>query len=274
MTQQHHEEAESGSEGEGEASARRSASDLRAAGIDGVGSGDGIEAGSSARLDGPHDGDDGENGSGDGYSEGGDKGSGPNGTPDNLPRAIEIRGARVHNLRGHRPRRAPAPSWWASPASPGSGKSSLALGVLYAEGLAALSGGALHLHAPAHDPGRRRPDVDEHRVRPRRARAAPAARRSGRALAPSAPQTELLNSLRLMFSRLGSHRCPNGHAAAAHASTWRWSEPIVCPECGAEFYGPSAEELAFNSAGRLPRLRRHGHRARGGPRARWCPTRA
>ena len=100
MTQQHHEEAESGSEGEGEASARRSASDLRAAGIDGVGSGDGIEAGSSARLDGPHDGDDGENGSGDGYSEGGDKGSGPNGTPDNLPRAIEIRGARVHNLRG------------------------------------------------------------------------------------------------------------------------------------------------------------------------------
>ena len=49
MTQQHHEEAESGSEGEGEASARRSASDLRAAGIDGVGSGDGIEAGSDFR---------------------------------------------------------------------------------------------------------------------------------------------------------------------------------------------------------------------------------
>ena len=110
---------------------RRSASDLRAAGIDGVGSGGG-EAGSSARLDGLHDGDDGENGSGDGYSSG-DKGSGPNGTLDNLPRAIEIRGARVHNLRGI-DLDVPLHRLVGIAGVSGSGKSSLALGILYAEG--------------------------------------------------------------------------------------------------------------------------------------------
>ena len=60
--------------------------------------------------------------------------------------------------------------------------------------------------------------------------------------------TELLNSLRLMFSRLASHRCPNGHYVSPCLNVATMQE-IVCPECGARFYGPGAEELAFNSQG-------------------------
>ncbi len=248
MTQQHHEEAESGSEGEGEASARRSASDLRAAGIDGVGSGDGIEAGSSARLDGPHDGDDGENGSGDGYSEGGDKGSGPNGTPDNLPRAIEIRGARVHNLRGI-DLDVPLHRLVGIAGVSGSGKSSLALGILYAEGSRRYLE-ALSTYTRRRMTSAAAADVESVEYVP----AALALHQR-----PAVPgirstfgtQTELLNSLRLMFSRLGSHRCPNGHAVPPTINVAA-ERPIVCPECGAEFFGPSAEQLAFNGEGACP----------------------
>ena len=248
MTQQHHEEAESGSEGEGEASARRSASDLRAAGINGVGSGDGIEAGSSARLDGPHDGDDGENGSGDGYSEGGDKGSGPNGTPDNLPRAIEIRGARVHNLRGI-DLDVPLHRLVGIAGVSGSGKSSLALGILYAEGSRRYLE-ALSTYTRRRMTSAAAADVESIEYVP----AALALHQR-----PAVPgirstfgtQTELLNSLRLMFSRLGSHRCPNGHAAPPTINVAA-ERPIVCPECGAEFFGPSAEQLAFNGEGACP----------------------
>jgi excinuclease ABC subunit A len=60
--------------------------------------------------------------------------------------------------------------------------------------------------------------------------------------------TELLNSLRLMFSRLGSHRCPNGHYLPPSLNVAAERE-LICPECGAHFYGPGAEELAFNSQG-------------------------
>ncbi|MEI3580576.1 MAG: hypothetical protein V8Q30_11705 [Acutalibacteraceae bacterium] len=60
--------------------------------------------------------------------------------------------------------------------------------------------------------------------------------------------TELLNSLRLMFSRLASHRCPNGHYPAPTLAVAAGQE-LVCPECGEHFYAPSAEELAFNSQG-------------------------
>ena len=60
--------------------------------------------------------------------------------------------------------------------------------------------------------------------------------------------TELLNSLRLMFSRLSSHRCPNGHYVEPGFQVALMQE-IVCPECGERFYGPGAEELAFNSQG-------------------------
>ena len=60
--------------------------------------------------------------------------------------------------------------------------------------------------------------------------------------------TELLNSLRLMYSRLASHRCPNGHYIPPTLAVAAGKE-LVCPECGAHFYAPSAEELAFNSQG-------------------------
>ena len=60
--------------------------------------------------------------------------------------------------------------------------------------------------------------------------------------------TELLNSLRLMYSRLASHRCPNGHYLAPSLLVAAGKE-LVCPSCGAHFYAPSAEELAFNSQG-------------------------
>ena len=59
---------------------------------------------------------------------------------------------------------------------------------------------------------------------------------------------ELLNSLRLMFSRLASHRCPNGHTVAPTLAVAA-GQKLTCPECGANFYAPSAEELAFNSQG-------------------------
>ena len=64
--------------------------------------------------------------------------------------------------------------------------------------------------------------------------------------------TELLNSLRLMFSRLGSHRCPNGHYLPSSMAVAAEQE-LVCPECGEHFFGPGAEELAFNSQGACPR---------------------
>ncbi|MBQ4233682.1 MAG: excinuclease ABC subunit UvrA, partial [Firmicutes bacterium] len=64
--------------------------------------------------------------------------------------------------------------------------------------------------------------------------------------------TELLNSLRLMFSRLASHRCPNGHYAPPGLQVAAMQE-IVCPVCGERFYGPGAEDLAFNSRGACKR---------------------
>ena len=63
--------------------------------------------------------------------------------------------------------------------------------------------------------------------------------------------TELLNSLRLMFSRLASHRCPNGHYLPPTLEVAAGHE-LCCPECGAKFYAPSAEELSFNSQGACP----------------------
>ena len=60
--------------------------------------------------------------------------------------------------------------------------------------------------------------------------------------------TELLNNLRLMFSRLASHRCPNGHYLPPTLNVAAERE-LLCPECGARFYAPGAEELAFNSQG-------------------------
>ena len=128
----------------------------------------------------------------------------------------------------------------------GSGKSSLALGVLYAEGsrryLEALSTYTRRRMTQA-----AKASVDEVLYVP----AALALHQR-----PGVPGirstfgtgTELLNSLRLMYSRLASHRCPNGHYLAPSLLVAAGKE-LVCPECGARFYAPSAEELAFNSQG-------------------------
>lgn len=165
-----------------------------------------------------------------------------------LPRNIEVRGAKVHNLKNidvdislH--------EIVAIAGVSGSGKSSLALGALYAEGsrryLESLSTYTRRRMTQAE-----RADVDDIRYVP----AALALRQ--RPGVPGIRSTfgtlsELLNSLRLMFSRLASHRCPNGHYCPPSLSVAAMQE-ISCPVCGVKFYGPGAEELAFNSSGACP----------------------
>lgn len=161
------------------------------------------------------------------------------------PENIEVRGARVHNLKNIDVD-IPLHKIVGIAGVSGSGKSSLALGVLYAEGsrryLESLSSYTRRRMTTAE-----KADVDEVRYVP-----------ASLALhqRPGIPGirstfgtgTELLNSLRLMFSRLSSHMCPNGHYVAPSFDVALMKE-TVCPECGAHFYGPSAEELAFNSEG-------------------------
>ena len=158
---------------------------------------------------------------------------------------IKIRGARVHNLKNVNVD-VPLNTITAIAGVSGSGKSSLALGVLYAEGsrryLEALSTYTRRRMTQA-----AKAQVDEVLYVP----AALALHQR-----PGVPGirstfgtgTELLNSLRLMFSRLASHRCPNGHyvpPALAVAA----EQQLTCPKCGARFWPPGAEELAFNSQG-------------------------
>lgn len=161
------------------------------------------------------------------------------------PRAIEVRGARVHNLKNINVD-IPLHQITAIAGVSGSGKSSLALGVLYAEGsrryLEALSTYTRRRMTQAE-----KAQVDEVRYVP----AALALHQR-----PGVPgvrstfgtSTELLNSLRLMFSRLASHRCPNGHYVPPTMNVAAMKE-LVCPVCGAHFFGPGAEDLAFNSRG-------------------------
>ncbi|MBR3671592.1 MAG: excinuclease ABC subunit UvrA [Spirochaetia bacterium] len=164
------------------------------------------------------------------------------------PDHIEIRGARVHNLKNIDVD-VPLNRITAIAGVSGSGKSSLALGVLYAEGsrryLESLSTYTRRRMTQA-----AKADVDQVLYVP----AALALHQR-----PSVPGvrstfgtgTELLNSLRLMYSRLANHRCPNGHylnptlAVAAE-------QDIFCPKCGVQVYPPGAEELAFNSQGACP----------------------
>ena len=158
---------------------------------------------------------------------------------------IEIRGARVHNLK-NLDVDIPLNRIVGVAGVSGSGKSSLALGVVYAEGsrryLEALSTYTRRrisqapkadvdeiLHVPAAIALRQRPGVPGIR-------------------STFGTGTELLNSLRLMFSRLASHRCPNGHYCPPTLDVAAGKE-IVCPECGAHFFAPSAEELSFNGGG-------------------------
>ena len=156
-----------------------------------------------------------------------------------------IRGAKVHNLKNIDVD-IPLGKIVGIAGVSGSGKSSLALGVLYAEGsrryLEALSTYTRRRMTQA-----AKASVDEVLYVP----AALALHQR-----PGVPGirstfgtgTELLNSLRLMYSRLASHRCPNGHYLPPTLAVAAGKE-LVCPECGAHFYAPSAEELAFNSQG-------------------------
>jgi excinuclease ABC subunit A len=165
-----------------------------------------------------------------------------------MPEKIKVRGARVHNLKNINVD-VPLNQIVAIAGVSGSGKSSLALGVLYAEGsrryLEALSTYTRRRMTQA-----AKAQVDEVLYVP----AALALHQR-----PGVPGirstfgtgTELLNSLRLMFSRLASHRCPNGHYLSPTLAVAA-EQPIFCPECGAEVRAPSAEELAFNSQGACP----------------------
>ncbi len=167
---------------------------------------------------------------------------------DEKPKKILVRGARVHNLKNIDVD-IPLNEIVGIAGVSGSGKSSLALGVLYAEGsrryLESLSTYTRRRMTQA-----ARADVDEVLYVPaslalHQRPAVPGIRST------FGTGTELLNSLRLMFSRLASHRCPNGHYVPPSTAVAAMQE-IVCPECGEHFYGPGAEELAFNSQGACP----------------------
>lgn len=170
-------------------------------------------------------------------------------TNDQRPQAIEVRGARVHNLKNI-DIDIPLGELVGVAGVSGSGKSSLALGVLYAEGsrryLEALSTYTRRrltqasraqvdevLHVPAALALHQRPTVPGIR-------------------STFGTMTELLNSLRLLFSRVASHVCP--HCGARNESTLNVAAglPITCAGCGKEFHAPGAESLAFNSAGACP----------------------
>lgn len=168
---------------------------------------------------------------------------------DARPESIEVRGARVHNLKNVDVD-VPLGELVGVAGVSGSGKSSLALGVLYAEGsrryLEALSTYTRRrltqasraqvdevLHVPAALALHQRPAVPGIR-------------------STFGTMTELLNSLRLLFSRLASHVCP--HCGARNEPTLNVAAglPIVCSNCGKDFHAPGAESLAFNSAGACP----------------------
>lgn len=162
-----------------------------------------------------------------------------------MPTHIRVRGARVHNLKNVDVD-IPLHKIVGIAGVSGSGKSSLALGILYAEGsrryLEALSTYTRRRMTQAE-----KAQVDEVLYVP----AALALRQR-----PGVPGirstfgtgTELLNSLRLMYSRLAEHRCPNGHYVKPSLNVAAGLE-LVCPECGERFFAPGAEELAFNSQG-------------------------
>lgn len=168
---------------------------------------------------------------------------------NNNPKYIKVRGARVHNLKNINVD-VPLHQIVGIAGVSGSGKSSLALGVLYAEGSRRYLE-SLSTYTRRRMTGAAKAQVDEVLYVP----AALALHQR-----PGVPGirstfgtgTELLNSLRLMFSRLSSHRCPNGHYVPPTLNVAAEQE-IICPECGERVHAPSAEELAFNSQGACPK---------------------
>lgn len=167
---------------------------------------------------------------------------------ENEPKKIVVRGANVHNLKNINVD-VPLHQIVGIAGVSGSGKSSLALGVLYAEGSRRYLE-SLSTYTRRRMTGAAKAKVDEVLYVP----AALALHQR-----PGVPGirstfgtgTELLNSLRLMYSRLASHRCPNGHYVPPTLKVAAEQE-ILCPECGAKVQAPSAEELAFNSQGACP----------------------
>ena len=164
------------------------------------------------------------------------------------PDKILVRGARVHNLKNVNVD-IPLHCITGIAGVSGSGKSSLALGVLYAEGSRRYLD-ALSTYTRRRMTQAARADVDEVLYVPA-ALALHQRPGAGGIRSTFGTGTELLNSLRLMYSRLASHRCPNGHYLAPSIAVAAGQE-LVCPVCGAHFYAPSAEELAFNSQGACP----------------------
>ena len=162
-----------------------------------------------------------------------------------MPDKIEIRGAKAHNLKNIDVD-IPLGKIVGIAGVSGSGKSSLALGVLYAEGS--------RRYLESLSTYTRRRMTQASRAMADDVRYVPAAlalhQRPG---VPGIRSTfgtmsELLNSLRLMFSRLASHRCPNGHYLEPTLDVAA-EQPIYCPVCGERVYAPGAEQLAFNSEG-------------------------
>ena len=161
------------------------------------------------------------------------------------PQYIEVRGARAHNLKNINVD-IPLGKIVGIAGVSGSGKSSLALGILYAEGSRRYLD-SLSTYTRRRMTQASRAQVDEVRYVP----AALALHQR-----PGVPgirstfgtMSELLNSLRLMFSRLASHRCPNGHYLTPTLDVAA-EQPIYCPVCGERVYAPGAEQLAFNSEG-------------------------
>ncbi len=167
--------------------------------------------------------------------------------PGTLPTAIEVRGARHNNLRDLD---VDVPLWRtvAIVGVSGSGKTSLAIGTLYAEGMHRFLE-ALSTYSRRRLTQAQRPDVDRIGHLP------PALALRQRPPVPGprstvGTMTEVLNVLRLMMSRLGSHLCPNGHRVEPSVATQDME--IVCPVCGAHFQPPSAESFSFNSYGACP----------------------
>lgn len=165
-----------------------------------------------------------------------------------MPDEIIVRGARVHNLKNIDVN-IPLGKFVAVAGVSGSGKSSLALGVLYAEGsrryLEALSAYTRRRLSQAEnanvDSIENVPAALALHQRP----AVPNVRSTFGTL------TELSNSLRLMYSRLGSHLCPNGHFVPPTMNVAA-GKALVCPVCGAIFNPPAAEDFSFNSTGACP----------------------